>query len=53
MAQNPITHSPPEPLVWPALTLNLDNIVGSTLPQLILVDAIRAGGIALATSRSR
>jgi hypothetical protein len=108
-AQNPITHSPPEPLVWPALTkpqsgirsfashtdtvldvigrigappslviftegnhlmvllgddmigafpswaksqpeyadINLDNIVVSTLPQLILVEAIRAGGIAL------
>ena len=109
MAQNPITHSPSEPLVWPALTklqsgirsfaghtdtvldvigrigappsvviftegnhlmvllsddiigafpswaksqpeyadLNLDNIVVSTLPQPILIEAIRAGGIAL------
>src|SRR5438045_1590936 len=109
MAQNPITHSPSEPLVWPALTkpqsgirsfaghtdtvldvigrigappsvviftegnhlmvllsddiigafpswaksqpeyadLNLDNILVSTLPQPILVEAIRAGGIAL------
>jgi len=109
MAQSPIDHAPPEPLVWPALAkpppgirsfnghtdtvldlvgrigappslvifsegnhlmvlfsddiigafpswaksqpqyadLNLDNIVVSTLPQPILVEAIRAGGIAL------
>jgi hypothetical protein len=109
MAQSPINHAPPEPLVWPALAklpsgirsfnghtdtvldvvgrigappslviftegnhlmvllsddiigafpswaksqpqytdLNLDNIVVSTLPQPILVEAIRAGGIAL------
>jgi phage tail protein X len=109
MAQNPIDHAPPEPLVWPALVkppsgirsfnghtdtvldlvgrigpppslviftegnhlmvllgddifgafpswaksqpqyadLDLDNIVVSTLPQPILVEAIRAGGITL------
>jgi phage tail protein X len=109
MAQTPIDHAPPEPLVWPALVklpsgirsfnghtdtvldlvgrigappslviftegnhlmvllsddiigafpswaksqpqyadLNLDNIVVSTLPQPILVEAIRTGGIAL------
>jgi len=109
MAESPIDHAPPEPLVWPALVklpsgirlfaghtdtvldvvgrigappslviftegnhlmvllsddiisafpswaksqsqyadLNLDNIVVSTLPQPILVEAIRAGGIAL------
>jgi hypothetical protein len=109
MAQSPINHAPPEPLVWPALVkppsgirsfnghtdtvldlvgrigappslviftegnhlmvllsddiigafpswaksqsqyadLNLDNIMVSTLPQPILVEAIRAGGIAL------
>ena len=108
MAQTPINHAPPEPLVWPSLTklpsgirsfnghtdtvldavgrigapsslviftegnhlmvllsddiigaspawaqsqpeyadLNLENIVVSTLPQPILVEAIRAGGIA-------
>jgi hypothetical protein len=109
MAESPIDHAPPEPLVWPARVklpsgirlfaghtdtvldvvgrigappslviftegnhlmvllsddiisafpswaksqsqyadLNLDNIVVSTLPQPILVEAIRAGGIAL------
>jgi hypothetical protein len=109
MAQSPINHAPPDPLVWPPLAklpsgirsfaghtdtvldvvgrigvppslviftegnhlmvllgddiigafpswvksqpqyadLNLDNIVASTLPQPILVEAIRSGGIAL------
>jgi hypothetical protein len=113
MAQSPIDHAPPEPLVWPPLAklpsgirsfnghtdtvldvvgrigappslviftegnhlmvllgddmigafpswaksqpqyadLDLDNVVVSTLPQPILVEAIRAGGIALGNLR--